>query len=420
MENCLILLTNYFPYYKGEEYLESEIVYLSNKFKKVIIYATMADKNMERTRNVPKNVEVLKSRVDHSLIGKVKMTIKGLPKAIKNKRVDNLLKNDGAGSPFKKIFSYYFEARSMYLYRHLEKQIKSIDFNEYKNVTIYSYWLFVTARIAIELKKSFFLKQKCFVFSRAHGYDINEFANKLNFLPERAYLLSNLDYVFPVSQYGVDFLKKKYSRYGKNVEVRRLGTFSNKKEKKHTNEILNIVSCSTVRSLKRIHLIIEALEELENQNIFFKWTHIGNGPQYSEIVRFAKEKLSPNNYQFLGAIPNKEVLKWYEENETTVFINTSSSEGVPVSIMEAMSMGIPIIATDVGGTKEIMLDSEMGYLLSSDCSVEEIVDKLLKIHNMNDEEYKKMCVTSKKLWGKICNANLLYLDFSEEISTKYF
>ena len=37
-----------------------------------------------------------------------------------------------------------------------------------------------------------------------------------------------------------------------------------------------------------------------------------------------------------------------------LFINTSSSEGVPVSIMEALSVGIPIIATDVGGTKEIV------------------------------------------------------------------
>ncbi|MFR4320263.1 MAG: glycosyltransferase [Blautia massiliensis (ex Durand et al. 2017)] len=45
-------------------------------------------------------------------------------------------------------------------------------------------------------------------------------------------------------------------------------------------------------------------------------------------------------------------------------MNVSSSEGIPVSIMEATSFGIPGIATDAGGTKEIIRDKENGVLLS--------------------------------------------------------
>jgi len=49
-------------------------------------------------------------------------------------------------------------------------------------------------------------------------------------------------------------------------------------------------------------------------------------------------------------LPHNDVLNYYASNPVDVFINTSSSEGLPVSIMEAMSFGIPVIATNVGGT----------------------------------------------------------------------
>ena len=58
MNNCLILLTNYYPFHKGEEYLESEIAYLSEKFKDIYIISTMVSDKMEQTRQVPENVTV--------------------------------------------------------------------------------------------------------------------------------------------------------------------------------------------------------------------------------------------------------------------------------------------------------------------------------------------------------------------------
>ena len=56
-----------------------------------------------------------------------------------------------------------------------------------------------------------------------------------------------------------------------------------------------------------------------------------------------------------------------------MFINVSSTEGIPVSIMEAMSFGIPVIATAVGGTPEIV-NNENGYLLSKDPSAKELAE----------------------------------------------
>lgn len=78
-----------------------------------------------------------------------------------------------------------------------------------------------------------------------------------------------------------------------------------------------------------------------------------------EIKKMAKDKLRDNiQYEFKGNVSNTELMKQYQDKNYYVFVNVSSSEGIPVSIMEATSFGIPCIATDAGGTKEIIRDGE--------------------------------------------------------------
>ena len=75
----------------------------------------------------------------------------------------------------------------------------------------------------------------------------------------------------------------------------------------------------------------------------------------------------PSNikFEFKGFVPNLEVLEYYGNNSIDLFINVSESEGIPVSIMEAISYGIPILATDVGGTSEIVTP-QTGILIPKD------------------------------------------------------
>lgn len=62
----------------------------------------------------------------------------------------------------------------------------------------------------------------------------------------------------------------------------------------------------------------------------------------------------------------------YAAKHFDVFVNVSPSEGLPLSIMEACGCGIPVIATDVGGTHEIVSDGVNGFLLPSDCGPEDV------------------------------------------------
>lgn len=70
-----------------------------------------------------------------------------------------------------------------------------------------------------------------------------------------------------------------------------------------------------------------------------------------------------------------------------MFINVSSSEGLPVSIMEACSFGIPIIATNVGGTAEIVQAGVNGILLKEQFETEVLKQAILRFAGMERQEY---------------------------------
>lgn len=416
MNNCLILLTNYYPFYKGEEYLESEIKYLSSNFEKIFIISTMVSDEMEQTRPVPENVVVLPIGIKHSKVGKVKMFINQFRNINNDKDKKIMIKEDSKNKFINKLYCYYFESRAMNVYEKVEILLNKYDFNDYSTITIYSYWLYITSRVGVELKNKYFKNRDIRIISRAHRYDLYESVAPLKYLPQRDFLLKSIDKIYPCSQDGVDTLNKTYPKYNNKVEVRRLGTISRNVIAKNKDDKLYIVSCSAVRKVKRLNLLIDSLVELEKQSIPFLWTHIGGGTEFEKIKRLAEKKLDKNNFKFTGFVKNKEVLDWYKDNYATVFVNLSSSEGVPVAIMEAISMRMPIIATDAGGTREIVENGVNGYLLPIECTAKEVADKLTDIKNMMKEEYDTLCENALNIWHEKSNADTLYSDFAEELS----
>ena len=76
--------------------------------------------------------------------------------------------------------------------------------------------------------------------------------------------------------------------------------------------------------------------------------------------------------------------------------------------MEAMSVGMLIIATDVGGTREIVKNEINGYLLPKDCSPNMIAEKIMKIYHMSPNEYSEARRSSRMLWEKLSSAKNNY------------
>jgi glycosyltransferase involved in cell wall biosynthesis len=119
-----------------------------------------------------------------------------------------------------------------------------------------------------------------------------------------------------------------------------------------------------------------------------KWTHIGGGELEEKMKKKAVTKLGGIEVEWMGTLDNCDIKKYYATNKIDIFVNVSRHEGIPVSIMEALSFGIPVLATDVGGVSEIVTDMN-GILLPVESCPEKICDAMLKIISQNSYEYRK-------------------------------
>jgi colanic acid/amylovoran biosynthesis glycosyltransferase len=414
MKDCLVLLTKTFPFDKGEEFIENEVSMLAKTFEKVIIIATSTADQPVQTRKVPENVSVAHicaSQIKHRLpIAAVKFipftNFKGYCDSEEQEAIRHSLK--------RKLYLTYFLAKSELVYQKAAKILTDFKLEQYDSVTFYSYWFYDIALVALKLKALCKASLKRAV-SRAHGYDLYTNRNSLNYLPLRHYILQNIDMVYPCSQNGRDYLKRLYPAYGEKVETAYLGTSDYGLSPACTGNMFQIVSCCHIVPIKRVELLAQSLAKLKDTGITIKWIHFGGGDGLEELKKFATENLKFMECHFAGEVKNSELMEFYKKNPVDIFINTSSSEGLPVSIMEACSFGIPAIATNVGGTGEIVRDGETGFLLNSDISPDELAKKIKSAVLLSAEKKLQLRKNCRSLWLKEFYADNNFAKFAQEI-----
>ena len=109
------------------------------------------------------------------------------------------------------------------------------------------------------------------------------------------------------------------------------------------------------------------------------------------------------------------MLDYYKNNIIDIFINLSASEGIPVSIMEANSFGIPCIATNVGGTGEIVYNNINGFLLDAEFRINDVVNIIENYNNMSYEEIMELRHNARKIWENNYSAENNYKSFIQEL-----
>jgi glycosyltransferase involved in cell wall biosynthesis len=201
-------------------------------------------------------------------------------------------------------------------------------------------------------------------------------------------------------------------RYGKEapkrIEVHRLGVFDKGLNPSEGDDVFQIVSCSHIVPVKRVAFLANVVGGL---GFNVRWTHIGDGPLRAEVEAVIDKFPENVTGVLLGAMPNAEVLRYYSEHHVDLFVNVSESEGVPVSIMEVLSFGIPVVATHVGGVSEIV-DDRVGQLLPPDVSIQQLEKAITRF---KAADLTTLRANARKRWEDLCDARQNYTAFCESL-----
>lgn len=397
----LYLFTRRFPYGSGEEFLEDEIVWVAKKFEHIYIVPAIC--SSEKVRQVPDNCVVIPDKNDYS---RVRLNLLGL---FDIRTIGFLTKDFFQGKVFLSIEKFWkWRETWMTLNQYLHQSRTSTLLKRIKKEDVcYSYWGNGWSYFFLLLKN----KSKC--IARFHGFGDLWEESYNGYIPLRTEYINRLDRAVLISKSGQAYFKKKYP----NTETCVFPLGSNDYgigPDTSSPDVLQVVSCSTIYPLKRVHLIFQALNNIKGREV--EWTHIGKSKDavyFNELNELINKEQNANlRINFLGHISHEEVLKYYSSHHFDVFVNLSTLEGVPVSIMEAESFGIPVVATDVGSTCDVM-SKETGILVSDNPTVDEVTSAILHV---SENQY-----APRVFWKRNYDAPNNYMRFSvflAELATK--
>jgi len=256
----------------------------------------------------------------------------------------------------KKILNSYYIPDN----RHLDEQLKNIAKKKY-DVVLTNTRFFHSSLIGMEFAK----KNNISLIHVEHGSSFVQTNNLIIWLCSRIFdlfigrrILNNANKIVSISE-EVKLFVKKLSGKDSVVIYNSIDTKSIKPIKL-TKKVKNLVFVGRLIYGKGVQDLINVFDKLNNKNLSLYI--VGDGPYKNKLEDLAKRLNLENKIIFFGEVNRLRVIKILSKSD--IFINPSYTEGLPSTILEAGLVGLPVIATDVGGTKEIIINKKTGLLIN--------------------------------------------------------
>lgn len=389
MKKNLLLITDGFPYGdKERSFISAEYEKLSEAFNISIVALTA---NTQITNSIPKCVSYqnLTWNKGQLLSNAFRIFSKECQNEISEAK-KCLLEH---GRAVRRIIRHELiaDVYEKWLLKYLKKN---------KTDIIYTYWCTSATLAAVRISKKH-PEWGIKVVSRFHGYDLyNERTEGANWQPYRGEISEGLNKLVFISRAGMDYYKHTWQVDETKCTVSYLGT--KEYDRLSVNDALEkfaIVSCSECIPLKRVENIIEALAHLDEKSKVH-WLHVGDGQLLDRLKLIARDELANKNnvsYEFVGKVDHSKLSDVYAKAGAQMFITLSSTEGLPISVTEAIAMGLPVIATDVGGMKELVNETD-GYLVNPDTTAENVAEIIVQHMHKTQEERQRMSDNAYSHW----------------------
>jgi glycosyltransferase involved in cell wall biosynthesis len=397
--NTVLFVTYEFPFGNGETFIESEIGPVSESFERCYIMPSRAWfspnwRDLTKTvRPLPKNCEIFlpDEKQTKNDCFMAKSIVRFLLQARDNgdeKRVRGFLQEAVRESIKAALF---LKGLHRFIASHPEVCL------------MYTYWKGPASLALASIKSN---NPNLRLVTRCHHADLYYDLSENKSRPHDHLVSSIFDLVLPISIDGQKHLiyhgftpsKTLVSRLGVNIP----SSISRKSD----DETVRIVSCANLLPIKRVPMLAKALAGLSRP---FIWTHYGDGVEMPAVQAIVSKFPSHGRANLPGRVPNEEVVRHYVTDPVDLFVHASSSEGVPVSIMEALAAGIPCIATDAGGTAEIV-DDGVGRLLPVNTSAEELRRAIEAVLSSTDGR-RELRAAARQRAIERCDAGRNYRDF---------
>lgn len=413
----LYLIVTDYPYGIGEPFLETELFIIAEHFKKVYLIipeSHRVDHSITRFK-LPSNAELIELKVSACKSDKIRALSKSLDEI-------NRLERQYVNASYNQKFNA-FHLKTLIGFRSMadrfETELKAIlkkHNHPVNEVTFYSYWFYYVTAALANIKRA---NAQYRVVTRIHGWDCFFERSAGNYLPLRPWVAKQIDGIYAISEAGKQYTINKVP--GIDVhKIKRsyLGTDALPIPEIKISEAnhLHIVSLAFIDPVKRLERIVEALEKIDT--VIIQWTHIGNAPDgNTRLQDLAKSKLSNKSnisFSFKGEFNKSQVFDFFKTQHPDLLICTSSSEGLPVSMMEAMGHGIGVLSVDVGGVSEIVKHQVNGILLPSDASATIIAQSLEEWAVLPQNERIDRGKNAYQIYNEYFSAPKNYLNFLEE------
>jgi N-acetyl-alpha-D-glucosaminyl L-malate synthase BshA len=215
-----------------------------------------------------------------------------------------------------------------------------------------------------------------------HGSDVTILGSDSSYLPVNSHTIDEANAITTVSRFMVD---EAYSRLGINKEIRVIPNFvdtdifapnSCKENYLGNGEDVVISHISNFRPVKRVHDLVYAMKMVSRKDPGTKLMLIGDGPERISVERLVK-RLDLEEYVTLTGF-RSDVANLLKCSDVVVLC--SETESAPLTLLEGMSSGLPVVATRVGGIPEIIKDGVNGLLVQSK-NPEAIAEKILELNS---------------------------------------
>lgn len=184
----------------------------------------------------------------------------------------------------------------------------------------------------------------------------------------RIITVSNYDYALAI--------KKKVGKKEKMTTIHNGIQSNSNKHSFPQNKIPKIVMVARFEQPKRQDLLIEVLSSMKENE--WQLVFIGDGKEMEAAKTLTLQNGIDHRVTFLGSRDDIET----QLQQADIFVLLSNFEGLPISILEAMRAQLPVIASNVGGVQELIIDNETGYIVNHDIQV--IRDKLIQLLENSD------------------------------------